>query len=105
MRPTPSLAVATEFPDFDILENASVMMPCGACGEHYPVTLREILLAQERLHAGCPAGGEEECPPLTHAALAEESALRDLVRSWTRVIRQVEAAGFELTFRRPPMRH
>jgi hypothetical protein len=55
MRPTPSLAVATEFPDFDILENASVMMPCGSCGEHYPVTLREILFAQERLHAGCPA--------------------------------------------------
>jgi hypothetical protein len=105
MRPTPPLAVATEFPDFDVLENASVMMPCGACGEHYPVTLREILLAQERLHAGCPAGSEEACPPLTYAALAEESALRDLVRSWTRVMRQVEAAGFDLTFRRPPLHH
>jgi hypothetical protein len=105
MKFTPSLAVAAEFPDFDILENASVMMPCGSCGERYPITLREILLAQERLHAGCPMDRDEECPPLTHAALAQESALRDLVRSWTRVMHQVEAAGFDLTFRRPPLRH
>lgn len=105
MRSKPSLAVVTEFPDFDILENASVMMPCGSCGESYPVTLRKVLLAQEGLHAGCPARSEEDCPPLTYAALAEESALRDLVRSWTRVMHQVEAAGFDLTFRRPPMRH
>ncbi|HEX5474086.1 MAG TPA: hypothetical protein VFX12_05420 [Vicinamibacterales bacterium] len=105
MRSTSSLAIAAESPDVDILENASVMMPCGECGEYYPVTLREILLAHERLHAGCPGRREDECPPLTHAGLVAEPALRDLLRSWTRILRQVEDAGLELSIRRPRMRH
>lgn len=105
MRSTSSLAIATESPDVDLLENASVMMPCEECGEYYPITLREILLAHERLHTGCPEGSEDECPPLTHAGLVEESALRDLLRSWTRVLRQVEGAGLELALRRPRLRH
>jgi hypothetical protein len=95
----------TEFPEFDILEYASIMVPCDACGDQLPVSLREVLDAQERLHAGCTSQDERECPSLTHAALAEESALRDLARSWRRVMSQVEATGFDVAFRLPRRRH
>lgn len=80
-------------------------MPCGACGRHYDVTLRQVLLSQDMLHAGCPVASETECPPLTYAALANEAALRDFERSWRRVIDQVNAIGLDVTLCRPILSH
>lgn len=82
---------------FDLLEHVAVSVPCGTCGQHYNVTLRHVLLAHEMLHEGCPVHSDTECPPLTYAALADESSLRDLERSWTRVAEQARAAGGTLS--------
>lgn len=91
--------------ELDILQHVAVRVPCGACGRYYDVTLREVLLSQAMLHAGCPASSDRECPPLTHAALADEAAVRDFERSWRRVIQQVNSIGLDLTVCAPGLSH
>lgn len=91
--------------DPDILQHVAVSVPCGACGQHYDVTLRQVLLSQEMLHEGCPASSEPECPQLTYASLANETALRALERSWKGVLEQADQMGFTLTFCRPALSH
>jgi hypothetical protein len=83
----------------------AVRVPCGTCGRYYDVTLRQVLLSQTVLHAGCPASGGTECPPLTYAAVADEAAVRDFERSWNRVVQQVRAIGLSLTLCRPSLSH
>lgn len=89
----------------DILQHVAVSVPCGACGQHYDVSLRQVLLSQEMLHAGCPTTSDTECPPLTYAALANEAVVRDFERSWRRVVEQVSAMGLDLTMRRQVLSH
>ena len=91
--------------DVDILQHVAVRVPCTACGQYYDVTLREVLLSHAVLHAGCSPTSRDECPPLVHAALADETALRDLERSWRRVIQQVTAMGLNLTVCRTSLSH
>ncbi|HQZ38487.1 MAG TPA: hypothetical protein PLH72_05555 [Vicinamibacterales bacterium] len=83
--------------ELDILQHVAVRVPCGTCGRYYDVTLRQVLLAQVMLHAGCPAASDTECPPLTYAAVADEAAVRDFERSWRRVTQQVNSIGLDLT--------
>ncbi|HVZ22710.1 MAG TPA: hypothetical protein VG871_16665 [Vicinamibacterales bacterium] len=89
--------------DIDLLQHLAIQMPCGTCGRHYPVTLRQVLLSQITVHAGCSIDGD--CPPLTYAALANEAALRDLERDWSRVLQSVRALGLELAVSRPMLSH
>ena len=89
----------------DILQQVAVRVPCASCGRHYEVTLRQVLMSQDMLNAGCPVCSETECLPLTYAQLADEAALRDLERSWARVAQVVRAAGLDLTLCRPPLIH
>lgn len=90
----------TTLPDLDLLQHLAVRVPCEACGQFYSVSLRQVLLSQQMLHRGCPAE-DSECPPVTYAALANETALHDLERSWSRVLREVRMLGLELTVTRP----
>jgi hypothetical protein len=55
------------------------------------------------VHAGCLADGD--CPPLTYAALANEAALHDLERDWSRLLHSIRALGLELTVSRPILSH
>lgn len=83
-------------PELDLLRRITVRVPCVACGGHYGVTLRQVLLAQRLVHEGCPARNEPECPPVTYAKLADEAALHDFDESWWRLVHKVREAGFEL---------
>lgn len=89
----------TTLPDLDLLQHVAVRVPCEACGQFYSVSLRQVLLSQQTLHLGCP--GDGECPPLTYAALANETALHDLEQSWSRVLRDIRMLGLEITVTRP----
>jgi len=100
-----TLTVPTERTDLDLLQHVQVRVRCPSCGQDYPVSLRQILLAQEMLEQGCPPGGDTECVPLAYAGLAGEGAVRDLERSWQRVQRQVEALGLHATLARPFLSH
>jgi len=74
-------AVATESVALDLLQHVAVLVPCAACGQHYTVCLRDLLLSQDMMHEGCPVCHETECLPLTYAALADESAVREFDQS------------------------
>ena len=102
---TVSPAAGPASTNIDLLEYVAVRVPCASCGQHYAVSLRQVLLAQDMLHEGCPVCTETECLPLTYAALANEDALRDLERSWSRLVERVHAAGFDLTVSRPVLSH
>jgi hypothetical protein len=94
-----------EIPAIDILDEVAVSVPCASCGGHYPVTLRQVLVAQDLLHEDCPAQREAEWLPTAYAGLANEAAVRELDRAWQRISRQVESSGLTLTFCRPPISH
>jgi hypothetical protein len=96
-----SAAAATEPVALDLLQHVAVLVPCAACGQHYTVSLRDVLMSQEMMHDGCPVCHETECLPLTYAALADESALREFDQSWSRLLERVRVIGFDLTIRRP----
>ena len=98
-------AAPTATSELDLLQYIAVRVPCATCGQHYDVNLRQVLLSQQMLHEGCPTPSETECPPLTYAPLANEAALHEFERSWTRLLHQVRAAGFELTVCRPLLSH
>ncbi len=87
--------------DLDLLQHVAVRVPCSACGQHYSISLRHVLMSQDMIHEGCPVCHETECLPLTYAALADEAALHDFAQSWSRLLHSVQAAGFELTISRP----
>lgn len=91
--------------DLDLLQHIAVRVPCAACGQHYSISLRHVLMSQDVAHDGCPACDETECLPLTDAALADEAALRECERSWSRLLHKVRAAGVELTVCRPMLSH
>ncbi len=91
--------------ELDILRHVSVSVPCPVCGQHYTVTLRQVLLSQQLLHEGCPVAAETECPQVNYAALADETTLREFERAWTRILGDVQGSGLELTLSRPLLSH
>jgi len=101
---TQSAAAAIEPVALDLLQPVAVPVPCAASGQHYTVSLRDVLLSQDMRHEGCPVCHETECL-LTCAALADEAAVRDFERRWLQLLRQVRADGFDLTIRRPILSH
>jgi hypothetical protein len=101
-----SIAAATTEPAaLDLLQHVAVLVPCSTCGQHYTVSLRDVLMSQDMLHDGCPVCHETECLPLTHAGLADETAAREFEESWIRLSRKVRAAGFDLAVVRPVLSH
>src|SRR5579884_81794 len=98
---TPSSVGTTAPADLDLLQQIAVSVPCPSCGQHYNITLRDVLTSQDVLHEGCPVCHETECSPLAYAALADEAALRDFEQSWSRLLHTVQVVGFELTVCRP----
>jgi len=83
----------------DLLESAAIRVPCGACGQHYGISLRQVLFSRRMMHEGCPVHTETECPPLFHAPLADGEAVRDLERSWVHLAELLRATGLDLTLR------
>lgn len=96
-----TIAPAANTDDLDILQYVSVTVPCAACGSHYEVPLRQILLSHQLLHQGCPAASETECPQVIYAALLNETVLREFERSWARLLAQVRDGGLSLEVSRP----
>ena len=100
------LAAATMEPvEHDLLQHVSVIVPCAACGQHYTVSLRDVLMSQDMMHEGCPVCSETECLPLTYAALADEAAVREFEHSWIQLLRKVRTAGLDLTISRAILSH
>ena len=91
--------------DLDLLQQITVSVPCVACGQHYNVSLRDVLTSQDMFHDDCPVCHQSECLPRTYAALADEAALRDFEQSWSRLLHKVQVAGFDLTVCRPILSH
>jgi hypothetical protein len=102
---THSVAAATEPVALDLLQHVTVLVPCAACGQHYTVSLRDVLLSQDMMHEGCPVCRETECLPLSYAALADKAAVREFEQRWIQLLHQVRAAGFDLTISRPILSH
>jgi hypothetical protein len=102
---TPSAATNTEPVELDLLQHVAVLVPCAACGQHYTVSVRDVLMSQDMIHAGCPVCHETDCLPLTYAALADEAAVREFEQSWIQLRRKVRAGGFDLTVCRPMLSH
>jgi hypothetical protein len=84
--------------DSDILTAAFLELPCSACGRHFAVTLRQVLLSQEVLrHEGCAAPDRAtECPPAAFRDLIECSLLDELERVWDQLRNQAHASGGRL---------
>jgi hypothetical protein len=91
--------------DLDILQYVSVTVPCAACGSHYEVPLRQILLSHQLLHQGCPVSSETECPQVVYAALLNEAVLREFERSWAHLIAHVRDGGLSVEVSRPLLTH
>ena len=102
---TTQSAVATEPVALDLLQHVAVFVPCAACGQQDTVSLRDVLMSQDMMHDGCRVCHETECLLLAYAALADESAVRELDQSWRQPRQKVQTAGFELTIRRPLVSH
>lgn len=100
-----STTAASRPAEIDILQHVSVSVPCPACGQHYDVPLRQVLLSQQMLHEGCPVATETECPQVTYAVLVNEAILADFQRSWARLVAQVRHSGFDVTVARPLLSH
>lgn len=66
---------------------------CPECGEHYHLTLGQIILSQDDLAGGCDARGENECQSVFFASLIDRSDIEELVRAWAKVEAAVNAAG------------
>jgi len=67
--------------------------PCPDCGEHYHVTLGQIVLAQDDLASGCSARGTNECQSAFYAPLVDRADIEDLARAWAKIEATVAAAG------------
>jgi len=102
---TQPAAAATDAVELDLLQHVAVLVPCAACGQHYSVSLRNVLMSQDMMHEGCPVCHETECLPLSYAALADEAAVHEFERNWIQLLRRVRAAGFDLTVCRPVLSH
>lgn len=102
---TQTSGTTTAVADFDLLQHIGVRLPCTTCGEYYDVSFRQVQLSQELLHLGCPESSDAEWSTVTYAALANEAALHEFERSWTRLARQVRAMGLQVTVRRPLLGH
>lgn len=89
--------VPAQSPELDLLRRVAVRVPCPQCAGHYGVTLRQILLAQQLVHQGCPARHEPECPPVIYAGLADKDALEEFSECWWRLVDRVQSAGFEVS--------
>lgn len=74
--------MTTTTPELDLLDHVAVMVPCMACGEHYEIPLRKVLLSQETMHAGCPVADERDCPQVQLRQLVDEDALRRFESAW-----------------------
>ncbi len=100
-----TIAPTANTDDLDILQYVSVTVPCAACGSHYEVPLRRILLSHQLLHEGCPVATETECPSVIYAALLNEAVLRQFERSWAHLVAQVREGGLSLEVSRPLLTH
>ncbi len=79
----------------DILEVVAIELQCVACRARYEVTLRQVLISEQMLHAGCPVPMQytNECPPLYYADLVGRDLILELEKIWLRIGASVPAGG------------
>ena len=75
------------------ISGISFAFPCPECGEHYHLTLGQIVLSQDDLASGCDARGENECQSVHYASLVDRTDIEELARAWVKIEAAVEAAG------------
>lgn len=86
----------------DILTAVAIEFPCDVCGGRRAVSLRQVLLSQDMLHAGCTAPeGERECPPATFAPLMDRGLITELETLWEQLDRAARVDGGALTIAPP----
>lgn len=75
------------------ISGISFAFPCPECGEHYHLTLGQIVLSQDDLASGCDARGENECQSVHYASLLDRADIEALAHAWVKIEAAVEAAG------------
>ncbi|MDO8586964.1 MAG: hypothetical protein Q7T82_07980 [Armatimonadota bacterium] len=80
----------------DILSAATIELRCNDCGGTYEISLKQVELSQEALHAGCQAQGENECYPIIYASLMDGALIDDLQQTWHKIEEGVRRAGGRL---------
>ena len=80
----------------DILSSLVLELRCPSCGQHYEVSVANVLESQEMLNEGCACRGETECPPLYLAPLLSEDDLRELQTLLARLGSQAASHGAAL---------
>jgi len=75
------------------ISGISFAFPCPECGEHYHLTLGQIVLSQDDLASGCDARGENECQSVHYASLVDRGDIEELARAWVKIEAAVTAAG------------
>lgn len=86
----------------DILEAVAIELRCVACGAHYEITLRQVLISEQMLHEGCPVPLQftNECSPLYYADLVGRDLILELERIWPRLEEHTQKSGGKLVLRR-----
>lgn len=85
----------------DILEAVAIELRCVACGAHYEITLRQVLISEQMLHEGCPVPIQytNECTPLYYAGLVGRGLILEFEQAWLRLEERAPAAGGKLVLR------
>ena len=90
--------------NMELLEHVVLKVPCATCGDDYDVPIRHVLESHELIHEFeqmwdevCPNYCREApCELIHYAALVDERAAHDVVRSLTRAFGTLEKTGLDV---------
>lgn len=77
----------------NVVDLVRIELPCPSCGQRYPLSLSQVLIAQEMAHDGCSARGEDECPQDFLAPMLDHDAILTLREAWAMLEDQATAIG------------
>ena len=85
-----------------ILDNIFLSLPCARCHERYEIPLKNIFLARESIHEGCPSPMPRDCPQQYWAQLLDTQVLEKLEEVWKDLEVSAQANGGVLVVRGSP---
>ena len=90
----------------NVVDLVRIELPCPSCGQRYPLSLSQVLIAQDMAHDGCSAHGEDECPQDFLAPLLDHGAILSLREAWATLEEQATSLGGSLMIgsETPPVR-
>ena len=86
----------------NVVDLVRIELPCPSCGQRYPLSLSQVLIAQDMAHDGCSAHGEDECPQDFLAPIFDHDAILRLREAWAMLEDQATAIGGSLVLGSEP---